>query len=273
MPLFTAGLIFISMEAVTGIYAITNPNGETYIGQSIDIEKRWGQYRAPSHDPSQTKIHHSLKTFGWENHHKTVIHECTRAELDEMEYQHKLAFVQERGWEKALFCHLRDTAGGKNYAIPVIQYSLDAEPIKEFESKIEAARQTGTNATSIWKCCNGTQIVANGFLWGHKGDPPPEPRKGHKQQTNSKKQVIARDTSGNVVYRYKSVAEATKSHSNAQRWLNGKAWDQSGLVWHFENEEPVKRKNWGPCPHCGVHFIHKPANMARWHYDNCKEAP
>ena len=271
MPLFTAELIFISMEQViTGIYAITNPNGETYIGQSIDIKKRWGQYRAPSHDPSQTKIHHSLKTFGWEKHHKTVIHECTRAELDEMEYQHKLAFIQEKGWEKALFCHLKDTAGGKNYATPIIQYSLDASPIQEFESKIEASRQTGTNAASIWKCCNGTQIVANGFLWGHKGDPPPQPRKEHKQQINHKKAVIGEDRQGNISFRYDSVAEASKEHINVQRWLSGKATDRRGYKWYFEGEKQIFIKEWGPCPHCGAHYPENPANMKRWHYDNCK---
>ena len=29
----------------TGIYKITNPNGKVYIGQSIDIDKRWNKYK------------------------------------------------------------------------------------------------------------------------------------------------------------------------------------------------------------------------------------
>jgi len=235
VPLFTAELIFISMEQViTGIYAITNPKGQTYIGQSINIERRWGQYRAPSHDPAQTKIHASLQEFGWDKHDKTIIHECRRAELDEQEYLHKLAFVNERGWDKALFCHLRDTSGTRKR--PVIQYDLEAKPIAEFETIKEAVEKTGTNNASIWKCCKGTQIVANGFLWGYKGEPSPEPRKGHKQQINHKKQVIG-EVDGKVVFRYDSVAEARKQQINVQRWLSGKVSDRRGIVWYFKGSK------------------------------------
>ena len=173
------------MNAVTGIYAITNPKGQTYIGQSIDIDRRWSQYASPSIDPSQSKIYASIMEFGWEKHHKTIIHECRRAELDEQEYLHKLSYIQAKGWENALFCHLRDTGGNRDRA--VIQYSVsEAAPIKEFKSIKEANEKTGANKTSIWKCCIGTQIVANGFCGATRGTSLHNHEKGTDKTKTSK---------------------------------------------------------------------------------------
>lgn len=48
----------------------------------------------------------------------------------------------------------------------VIQYNLDGiTEIARFESRIEASIKTGTNNTSISKCCNGKQKSANNFIW------------------------------------------------------------------------------------------------------------
>jgi group I intron endonuclease len=50
-----------------GIYKITNPKGEVYIGQSKDIEKRMQQYKYLQ-CTGQIKLYNSLKEYGFENH-------------------------------------------------------------------------------------------------------------------------------------------------------------------------------------------------------------
>ena len=44
-----------------GIYKITNPKEKVYIGQSIDIEKRWKRYYYTLNCKSQTALYRSLK--------------------------------------------------------------------------------------------------------------------------------------------------------------------------------------------------------------------
>lgn len=67
-----------------GIYKITNPKGLVYIGQSIDIEKRFYSYRILN-CKDQSAIYNSLKKYGSENHLFEIIHECNKEELDCLE--------------------------------------------------------------------------------------------------------------------------------------------------------------------------------------------
>lgn len=52
---------------IQGIYKITNPSGRIYIGKSIDIYKRWNQYKS-LRCISQPKLYWSLKKYGVDNH-------------------------------------------------------------------------------------------------------------------------------------------------------------------------------------------------------------
>lgn len=67
-----------------GIYKITNPKNKIYIGQSINIEKRFGNYKNLRCE-KQRKLHSSLKKYGVENHKFEVIHECSENELNDIE--------------------------------------------------------------------------------------------------------------------------------------------------------------------------------------------
>ena len=60
---------------ICGIYKITSPKGRVYIGQSVDIETRWKQYKFLN-CKSQSKIYRSLKKHGVENHTFEIIEQC-----------------------------------------------------------------------------------------------------------------------------------------------------------------------------------------------------
>lgn len=70
-----------------GIYKITNPKGKVYIGQSINIEKRWNYYKSNYHNTvdKQNKLFNSFKKYGVDNHIFEVIEECTIEQLNERE--------------------------------------------------------------------------------------------------------------------------------------------------------------------------------------------
>ena len=68
-----------------GIYKITSPSKRVYIGQSINIEKRFADYSKISNCNNQTKLYNSFKKYGIENHSFEVIIECKESQLNELE--------------------------------------------------------------------------------------------------------------------------------------------------------------------------------------------
>lgn len=74
-----------SKDTMIGIYKITNLiNGKTYIGQSIDIKRRFWDHRCVSHE-SNRHLKHALKKYGKENFKYEVLEECQESELDDRE--------------------------------------------------------------------------------------------------------------------------------------------------------------------------------------------
>lgn len=68
-----------------GIYKVTNPNFRVYIGQSINIEKRFKQYSKIQNCNRQTILKRSLEKYGSENHIFEIIEECSIEELNNKE--------------------------------------------------------------------------------------------------------------------------------------------------------------------------------------------
>ena len=67
-----------------GIYKITSPTKKVYIGQSIDIKKRFAQYNCNS-CKGQPKLYRSLIKHGFINHKFEVVTECDEADLNKWE--------------------------------------------------------------------------------------------------------------------------------------------------------------------------------------------
>ena len=67
-----------------GIYKITSPTNKIYIGQSIDIKKRFNQYKNLQ-CKGQKALYSSLLKYGYDNHKIEVLIECKENELNELE--------------------------------------------------------------------------------------------------------------------------------------------------------------------------------------------
>ncbi|MDQ2718241.1 MAG: NUMOD3 domain-containing DNA-binding protein [Bacteroidota bacterium] len=94
-------------EALCGIYLIESPNGRIYIGQSVDIFKRWKSYKKLSNCKSQIKLYRSLKKYGVENHSFHIAFECSEEDLNKEErfYQEVFDVCGKEG----LNCKLTET--------------------------------------------------------------------------------------------------------------------------------------------------------------------
>lgn len=69
---------------MTGIYKILSPSGRVYIGQSVDIKRRFREYKS-RYSTYQTKLTRSFDKYGVNLHSFEVITECDIEELNNLE--------------------------------------------------------------------------------------------------------------------------------------------------------------------------------------------
>lgn len=65
-------------------------------------------------------------------------------------------------------CNARQRERKRYKMRPVIQMALNGEIVAEYESTIEAARETGYDRANIVRNCNGKRPTAYGFIWKFK---------------------------------------------------------------------------------------------------------
>jgi group I intron endonuclease len=90
---------------MTGIYKITNPEGQIYVGQSLDINKRFNDYKG-HYCKGQVLLYLSLKKYGWFYHIFEIIEECSEDQLN----------IKEQYWINYYNCilnGLNQNVGGK----------------------------------------------------------------------------------------------------------------------------------------------------------------
>lgn len=85
-------------------------NGKLYIGQSVDIERRWTQHiETAKNGPNKSLVHNAISKYGLNNFYFEVIHECPRHELTQWERYYVLLW-NTLSWGK--------NAGGYNVDLP-----------------------------------------------------------------------------------------------------------------------------------------------------------
>lgn len=72
-------------SVIAGIYKITSPSGKVYIGQSIDIEKRWKIHKGLYESHGTNKLKRSLIKYGVLKHLFEVVEKCTLNQIYERE--------------------------------------------------------------------------------------------------------------------------------------------------------------------------------------------
>jgi group I intron endonuclease len=70
---------------ICGIYKITNPTGCVYIGQSVNILRRWNEYSKLSGCGKNTRLINSLKKYGFKNHKFEILQQCESSDLNSFE--------------------------------------------------------------------------------------------------------------------------------------------------------------------------------------------
>jgi len=93
---------------MVGIYKIISPTNKIYIGQSIDINRRFKEYKRLN-CKQQPKLYNSLKKYDPKNHKFEIIEECLIEQLNEREIYWKQYY---NSINEGLNCELYDNGIG-----------------------------------------------------------------------------------------------------------------------------------------------------------------
>lgn len=120
----------------------------------------------------------------------------------------------------------------------VVQYDLLMNPISEYISINQAAKECKLFSTNISKCCHHKVSTVGGYIWRFKGDMSPmKEDKRHNRRTRS---IIQYDLAGNIVDEFKSAKEAHNktgiSLTGIFECCNQRVSHSGGFIWRYKNK-------------------------------------
>ena len=215
-----------------GIYKIENlTNHKIYIGQSIEIEKR---FVAHKNSKDNFAIHQAIQKYGIENFSFEIIEECSKEELDDKEcfwISHFNSLVP-FGYNMI--------EGGSNGAalakrIPVYQYDFNGKLIASYPGINEASRINNISGIHISECCRNLRQSTGGYFWSFS-DKESFSKKDIKDHRGCK--IIQYDMQGNELARYNSAKEAAEATNGSApaitKACRGQSKSSNGFQWRYD---------------------------------------
>ena len=159
-------MIYIKKK-IQGIYVIRNIiNDNCYVGQSIDVKRRWYQHRCKKNLKSKYHLYRAFNKYGIENFKFEVIEYVKN--IDDLT-------IRELFWYNKLEPEYNQmeprepiTAFNKR---PI--YQIDKNTLKilnEYESVSLGSRETNTPPETIVRVCKKKLSSSGGFYWCYKED-------------------------------------------------------------------------------------------------------
>lgn len=159
----------MSRKAKIGIYCIENVvNGKKYIGQAIDIKRRWNQHINELNKNTHYNEHlqNSWNKYGEKSFIFYVIEECENEDLNDREI-HYISLYDSTNGDKGY--NVSDGGYLNSYQFKEVYcYYLNGIFFKKFNSISEAATYCNGYSANICACCNGRRNMAYGFQWKYE---------------------------------------------------------------------------------------------------------
>jgi group I intron endonuclease len=235
------------MVKICGIYKITSPSGRVYIGQSVNIKRRFSEYKSRN-KYKQPILHRSFKKYGVPYHTFEIIEECKREYLN----------LRERYWqdfyrvlEGGLNCILTKTdtkpyvyteesklrkRGESNGMFGTRGKSSKSKKVictktlKIFSSITEASESIGIHKRSLASYLCGKSYNKTNFLYLE------DYNSNNIVSFRDKKQKRVIDIETGIIF--DSIRKAADNHGIKKQtltdWLNGRYKNKSTLEYYDE---------------------------------------
>ena len=219
-----------------GIYKITNQiNNKCYIGQSIQIEKRWYQHKwlAKQNIYPEKALYLAFNKYGIENFTFEIIEICEKEKLNERE-QYWINYYDSynNGYNTILVnTTINYDDLNQHSKIPVLCYDLEGKFIKEYSSISEASRETNVHQYTIGQCIRGESLRGGNYQWKKKenNNYPLQISKYIKKKNKGKK-VIQYDKNNNIINIFDTILEASQKTGISRRSINRSCDGESEFV-------------------------------------------
>lgn len=220
---------------MTGIYVFTNKiNGKKYVGQSIDIAKRYYQHSVNSFNCNSagynSYFYKAIRKYGFLNFSFEILEECDKTKLNE----------REKYWIDLLKSNIQDFgynlteggSGGPDKSKTIYQYDLNKNLLNTFKNAYEAERILGPgfHQSNIQSCAahrNNTKTV-NGYIFTYEGDD----FSWHEKKNVRKVIRISKNGEETIFNTIKEAAVASGTNSpNIVKVLKGERKTAGGYYW------------------------------------------
>lgn len=200
-----------------GIYKITNQlNGKSYIGASIDIQRRWKEHKRMLY---KADIYDAFIKYGINNFSFEAIELCKENKLNEREkYWISYYDTYKNGYNM--------TTGGEGgfqkQGKRVVQYDLEGKFIAIYESISYAERclNIPSKASNITRACQGKAYESNGYQWRYLDEHQDYTQNIGKSPLKEKLKEGSKKGKINRVYHSKKVAQCDKESHNIIKIFN-----------------------------------------------------
>jgi group I intron endonuclease len=240
-----------------GIYKITNPKGEIYIGLSKDIEKRWKQYKNRVGD-SNKQLQESLRYFKYDTHFFEIKELIEYSILLTEEENDKILREKERYWIDFYNSNKNGLNGNRggcgvgshtSESKQKISSALKGKPKPDdFGEKRSKEFYTDEWKQKISQSNKGRISPNKGKIGYNKGKIMTDDQKQKislsllgkkKPNAGGNKPIQQYTTSGQFIAEYKSVSEAHRLTNVSQAGIslccNNKRMSSGGFKWKFFN--------------------------------------
>lgn len=122
---------------------------------------------------------------------------------------------------------------------PILQYNLEGDFIKEWESAVDAAKELNLNHSNITQVCNGNRNKCGGFMWRYDGgDVSLKIDKYIELIKHKGSRVIQLNKDGELINEFKSVSEASKltniKITSISNCLKNRSKTSGGFIWKYK---------------------------------------
>lgn len=230
-----------------GIYKIINPNDRIYIGQSVDIDKRWDDYRNLKNVSNQKKLYRSLKKYGIEQHKFEYKEGCLLEDLNERERYWQDHYDVLNGGLNCKLTKTNDKSGKdsedtirnrveKNNK-PVLQYDLEGNFMKEWFSVVEPKNLLKIN--HITANLKNRQNQSGGFVWRYKTSQDIPQKIEVNLRSKLKRTIIQYTKDKQFIREWDHIKQASDELGigDLNSCLIGRTKTAGGFIWKYKEEQ------------------------------------